>query len=274
VFEPGSNAHLKKLLTPPRVQQCERFLAYREESGSLAHMAILSMAVWNWLVDNRTWVFDGFGVAVAAGLIGMLWNRRKREPDEAGMFAVREWVDLAKEKDQRARGLEEQLARARVSGERLIASTDAMGDGITRVVASNKELAELAKDNLKLAEAVRAEKEELADRYDAAYLTLSNMHMALSDDTPEPDLARDRDRILLARWYAYQFHEALEFYLAAAKAGGRLPNLHPEAAERFRAIPEIGEPPQLLETSDLNAATKDRLRQRLVNLSKHKRSSD
>ena len=186
------------------------------------------LAVWNWLVDNRTWVFDGFGVAIAAGLIGMLWKRRKRDdagqtiragdrgvnvqagrdvriasesppvvvnvaqPDEAGTFAVREWVDLAKENDRRPRGLEEKLARARVSGEKLMATGNAMDASITDLVASNTELAKLMQDNFKLAEDMRAHNAELADRFDAAYRTLSNMHLALSDETPEPG-ARNPD---------------------------------------------------------------------------------
>ena len=274
------------------------------------------LAVWNWLVDNRTWVFDGFGVAIAAGLIGMLWTRRKRDgagqtiragdrsvnvqaggdphvvvnvaqPDEAGALAVREWValakendqraraleDLAKEHDQRARGLEEKLARALVSGEKLMTTGDAMGASITDLEASNKELAKLMQDNLELAEDMRAHDAELADRFDAAYRTVSNMHLALSDETPEPDLAKDRDRIILARLYAYQFHEAFAFYLTAAEAGGPWPNLSPEAAARFRAIPEIGKPPQLLSTLQIDAATRKRLRHRLAKLAKTKPSA-
>ena len=256
-------------------------------------------AVWKWLVDNRTWVFDGFGVAIAAGLIGILWKRRKRDgaaqsiragdrsvnvqagrdvalqvgdrEDAAGVVAVQGWMDLAKENALLARELEEKLARAHVSGEKLIASTDAMSDSIPGLVASNKELAELAKDNLKLAEDMRAHYTELADHFDAAFRTLSNMHLALSDETPEPDLSKDRDRIILARLYAYQFHEAFAFYLTAAEAGGPWPRLSPEAAARFRAIPETGKPPQLLSTLQ-DAATRKRLRQRLAKLARSPRA--
>ncbi len=267
------------------------------------------LAVWNWLVDNRAWVFDGFGVAIAAGLIGMLWKRRKRDgagqiiragdrsvnvqagrdvriasgsphvvvnvaqPDEAGTFAVREWVSLAKENDQRARELEEKLARARVSGEKLIASSDVMGASVAELVASNKQLAKVLQDSLKLAEDVRAHDAELADRYDAAWRTLTNMHLALSDEDPELDLAKDRDRIILARLYAYQFHEALEFYLTATEAGEPWPRLYPEAAARFRDIPAFGKPPQLLSTVQLDAATRKRLRLRLAKLAKVKQSA-
>jgi hypothetical protein len=266
------------------------------------------LAVWNWLVDNRTWVFDGFGVAIAAGLIGMFWKRRKRDgagqtirtgdrsvnvqagrdagiasasqhvvvnvaqPDEAGTFAVREWVRVAKENDQRARELEAQLARARVSGEKMIANSDEMGASIAELVASNKGLAKVMQDNLKLAEDLRDYNKELGDRYDAAWRTISNMHLALSDETPELDLARDRDRIILARLYAYQFHEALDFYLTAAEAGGPWPKLYPEVAARFRAIPAFGKPPQLLSTVP-DAATKKRLRHRLAKLAKTKPSA-
>lgn len=258
-------------------------------------------AVWKWLVDNRTWVFDGFGVAIATGLIGILWKRRKRDgaaqsiragvrsvnvqagrdvalqvgdrEDAAGVVAVQGWMDLAKENALLVRELEEKLARAHVSGERLIASTDAVSDSIPGLVASNKELAELAKDNLKLAEDMRAHDAELADRFDAAYRTISNMHLALSDETPEPDLSKDRDRIILARLYAYQFHEAFAFYLRAAEAGGPWPHLSPEAAARFRAIPEIGKAPQLLSTLQIDAATRKRLRQRLAKLVRSKPSA-
>ena len=123
-------------------------------------------------------------------------------------------------------------------------------------------------DNLKLAEDMRAHDAELADRFDAAWRTLSNMHLALSDETPEPDLSKDRDRIILARLYAYQFHEAFAFYLTAAEAGGPWPHLSPEAAARFRAIPEIGESPRLLGTLQIDAATRKRLRQRLAKLAR------
>src|ERR1700694_2912606 len=152
-------------------------------------------AVWKWLVDNRTWVFDGFGVAIAAGLIGILWKRRKRDGaaqsirvgdrsvnvqagrdvalqvgdrEDAGAVAVREWVDLAKENDQRARGLEEKLARAHMSGDKLMATSYTLGAGSTPRVASNKELAKLMQDNFKLADDMRAYNAELADRFDAA----------------------------------------------------------------------------------------------------------
>jgi hypothetical protein len=120
---------------------------------------------------------------------------------------------------------------------------------------------------------VRAQDAELADRFDAAWRTVANMHLALSDETPEPDLANDRDRIILARLYAYEFHEALEVYYTAATAGGPWPNLHPDAAARFRAISAIGKPPQLLATSTLDAATKKRLRLRLAKLARIKPST-
>jgi hypothetical protein len=258
-------------------------------------------AVWKWLVDNHTWVFDGIGVAIVAWLIGIFWKRHKRDgaaqsihagdrsvnvqagrdvalqvgdrEDAAGAVAVREWVSLAKENDQRARELEEKLARAHMSGDKLMATSDAMGATITDLVASNEQLAKLMQDNLELAEDMRAYNDELAARYDAAYRTVTNMHLALSDDTPEPDLAQDRDRMVLARLYAYQFHEALEVYLTAAKAGGPWPNLHPEAAERFRTIPKLGEPPQLLSTAQMDAATRKRLRKRLAKLDSIKPSA-
>lgn len=235
------------------------------------------LASWGWLISVPLGVLILFLSLKRPSVFALQVDDRE---DAAGAVAVREWVDLAKENDQRARGLEEQLARAHVSGEQLMATSNAMGASITDLVASNKELAKLMQDNLKLAEDMRAHDAELADRSDAAYRTLSNMHLALSDETPEPDLSKDRDRIILARLYAYQFHEALAFYLTAAEAGltaatagGPWPHLSPEAAARFRAIPEIGKPPQLLSTLQMDTATRKRLRQRLAKLARIKPSA-